>query len=100
MGPCLPRQPSGDPRGHRDKLGTPPYPDNLCVARPVGNAEIERTPAAKEAMKKEWDRLRSKYVWDEDLPREWDDVRSEARRGGVHRTPRIPLWYLSQRILS
>ena len=33
-------------------------------------------------MKKEWDRLRSKYVWDEDHPREWDDVRSEARRGG------------------
>ena len=33
-------------------------------------------------MNKEWDRLRSKYVLDEDYPREWDDVRAEARRGG------------------
>ena len=80
--PCLPRRTSGDPPGHRDKLGTSPYPDNLCVARPVGKADIEKTPAAKEAMKKEWDRLRSRYVWDEDHPREWDDVRVEARRGG------------------
>ena len=33
-------------------------------------------------MKKEWDRLRSTYVWDEDHPREWDEVRAEAGRGG------------------
>ena len=32
---------------HRDKIGFPSCPDNLCVARPVGNAEIDRTPAAK-----------------------------------------------------
>ena len=51
------------------------------MARLVGKAEIKNTPAAKEATKKEWDRLRSKYVWDEDHPREWDDVRVEARRG-------------------
>ncbi|MFM7978150.1 MAG: reverse transcriptase domain-containing protein, partial [Candidatus Fonsibacter sp.] len=57
-------------------------PDNLCVARPVGKHEIERTPVAKLAMKKEWDRLRSKHVWDEDHPRDWDEVRSDARRGG------------------
>jgi hypothetical protein len=67
---------------HRDKLGLPPCPDNLCVARPVGKAEIDRTPAAKASMKKEWDRLRSKMVWDEQHPREWDEVRSEAKRGG------------------
>ena len=78
----LPRRTSDDAYGHRDKLGTSPYPDNLCVARLVGKAEIEKTPAAMEAVKKEWDRLRSKYVWDEDHPREWDDVRVEARRGG------------------
>ena len=100
--PRLPRRMSDDVHGHRDKLGTPPYPDKLCVARPVGKAEIERTPAAKEAMKKEWDRLRLKYVWDEAHPREWDDVRLEARRGGgVYRTPRIPfLVYALKRILS
>ena len=54
---------------------------NLCVARLVGIAEIKNSPAAKEAMRKEWDRLRSKYFWDESHPREWDGVRAEARRG-------------------
>ena len=101
--PCLPRRTSGDPPGHRDKLGTSPYPDNLCVARPVGKADIEKTPAAKEAMKKEWDRLRSRYVWDEDHPREWDDVRVEARRGGgggIQYTWGTCLAYASKRILS
>ena len=87
--PGLLRRTSDDAYGHRDKLGTSLYPDNLCVARPVGKAEIEKTPAAKAATKKEWDRLRSKYVWDEDHPREWDDVRAEARRGGVYSTSRI-----------
>ena len=81
--PGLPRRTSDDAHGHRDKLGISPYPDNLCVGRLVGKAEIEKTPAAKEAVKKEWDRLRSKYVWDEEHPREWDDVPSEARRGGI-----------------
>ncbi|MFM7990004.1 MAG: hypothetical protein ACKPKO_62885, partial [Candidatus Fonsibacter sp.] len=32
---------------HRDLLGFRLCPDNLCVARPVGKHEIERTPAAK-----------------------------------------------------
>ncbi|MFM7988774.1 MAG: hypothetical protein ACKPKO_56615, partial [Candidatus Fonsibacter sp.] len=59
---------------HRDFLGFRLCPDNLCVARPVGKHEIERTPAAKMAMKKEWGRLRSKHVWDEDHPRDWDEV--------------------------
>ena len=72
--PRLPCEPLDGRLGHRDKIGTPLYPDNLCVARLAGKAEIERTPAAKEAMNKEWDRLRSKYVWDDDNPREWDDV--------------------------
>ncbi|MFM7979370.1 MAG: hypothetical protein ACKPKO_08655, partial [Candidatus Fonsibacter sp.] len=67
---------------HRDILGFRLCPDNLCVARPVGKHEIERTPAAKLAMKKELDRLRSKHVWDEDHPRDWDEVRFDARRGG------------------
>ena len=67
---------------HRAKIGFSACPDNLCVARPVGKAKIDRTPAAKASMQKEWDRLRSKLVWDEQNPREWDDVRSEAKRGG------------------
>ena len=73
---------SDDPVAHREKIGLSLYPDNLRVARPVGNAEIDKTPFAKEAMQKEWDRLRSKYACDEDHPRKWDDVRSEAKRGG------------------
>ncbi len=62
------------------------YLDIVCVVCLVGQAEIERTPVAKAAMHKEWDRLRSKSVWDEDSPREWDEVRAEARRGagGTH----------------
>ena len=83
---------------HREKIGLPPYPDNLCVARPVGKAEIDRTPAAKASMKKEWDRLRSKMVWDEQHPREWDEVRSEAKRGGVHRTYGLSFRHLCRRM--
>ena len=37
---------------HREKIGLPPCLDNLCVARPVGKAEIDRTPAAKASMQK------------------------------------------------
>ena len=77
----MPLDSSDDPIAHREKIGQNVFPDNLCVARPVGRAEIEKTPAAKAAMQKEWDRLRSKYVWDEDHPRDWDDVKAEARRG-------------------
>ena len=47
----LPRRTSDDAHSHRYKLGISPYPDNLCVARPVGKAEIEKTPAAKVALK-------------------------------------------------
>ena len=80
--PWLPIDTADDPVAHREKIGQSLYLDNLCVARLVGETEIEQTPAAKEAMRKEWNRLRSKYVWDEAHPREWDDVRAEARRGG------------------
>ncbi|MFM7981987.1 MAG: hypothetical protein ACKPKO_21980, partial [Candidatus Fonsibacter sp.] len=67
---------------HRDFLGFRLCPENLCVARLVGKNEIERSPAAKLAMQKEWDCLRSKNVWDENHPRDWDEVRSDARLGG------------------
>ena len=67
---------------HREKDGFSRCLDNLCVARPVGKVEVDRAPAAKASMQKEWDRLRSKFVWDKHHPREWDEVRSEAERGG------------------
>ena len=84
---------------HREKLGFPTSLDNRCVARPVGKAEIDRIPAAKASMQKEWDRLRSKFVWDEQNPREWDDVRSEAKRGegGVHGAHGLFLWNLRRK---
>ena len=66
---------------YRETLGFSCCPDNLCVAHTVGKADIDRTPVAKASMQKEWDRLRSKSVWDEEHPREFDDVRADARLG-------------------
>ena len=56
---------------------------NVRVAPPVRKTEIYNNHAAKAAMQKEWDRLLSKYVWDEEHPREWHEVCDAARRGGV-----------------
>ena len=53
-----------------------------CVARPVGKKEMINQPEARAAMDKEWNRLRDKQVWDEDHPREWEDVRRQATRDG------------------
>ena len=53
-----------------------------CVARPVGKREIEAEPKAQEAVRKEWDRLWKKEVWDASTVREWTDVAAEARRDG------------------
>ena len=38
-----------------------------CVARPVSRKQVLESPPARAAMKAEWDRLRNKMVWDEDL---------------------------------
>ena len=70
-------------RMHRDKIAANSLPDNLCVARPVGKAAIETTPAAKDVMQNALDRLRSKDGWDDAHPREWDEVRAEAQKSGV-----------------
>ena len=67
---------------HRTKVTTQRrFPFNALVARPVGKQEIANTPKAQDAMNAEWGRLRQQTVWDEDHPREWDDVRKEAQRG-------------------
>ena len=73
----------GRPRDHRDKtasLGIASCP--ALVARPVGEAEIASTPAAAQPMDHEWNRRRNKCVWEENDPRDWADVRHEARLGG------------------
>eukprot|EP00969_Alexandrium_andersonii_P214904 9490182-Alexandrium_andersonii.AAC.1 len=57
----------------RRKLAEPIHPFHAYVARPVGKAEISRTPKAQEAEAKEWARMRDKYLWGERRPREWKD---------------------------
>ena len=56
---------------------------NACVARPVGKKELLLSKGALAAMKAEWDKLRSKVVWDEINVREWSDVAKEAQDAGV-----------------
>ena len=50
------------------------------VSRPVGRAEIESNPKAKEAMLKEWKGLRDQEVFDFTMVREYDDVVAEAKK--------------------
>ena len=54
---------------------------NACVARPFSKKELLQSPRAQAPMKAEWDRLRSKMVWDEDKICEWSDVAREAQKG-------------------
>ena len=68
---------------HRDKLQD--RSDLMCfqfsnalVARPVGQKEINNTPAAQAALDKEWNNLVNKGAWDYSTVREWDDVSKEA----------------------
>ena len=51
---------------------------NALVARPVGQKEINNTPAAQAALDKEWNNLAKKGAWDCPTVREWDDVSKEA----------------------
>ena len=54
---------------------------NAWVARLVSRKELLQSPPAQASMKVEWDRLRSKMVWDEDKVRGWSDVAREVERG-------------------
>ena len=56
------------------------------MARVVNQAEIDRTPAAKQAMDKEWQKLVDKSCWLHSKVREFRDVSAEAIRKGV-KTP-------------
>ena len=42
---------------------------DACVARPVGRQELLQSRGAQSSMEAEWDRLRSKVVWDENIVR-------------------------------
>ena len=52
------------------------------VARVVSQAEDKRTPAAKAAMDKEWQKLVHKFRWLEKKVREFRDVSAEAKKSG------------------
>ncbi|MCP4189689.1 MAG: hypothetical protein GY768_03565, partial [Planctomycetaceae bacterium] len=65
---------------HREKNLPPLF--HAAVARPVNRRELALNQAAQIAMKKEWRRLRTKYVWDETIVRERADVARDARIGG------------------
>ena len=55
---------------------------NILVARPVTRKEALGNPAAREAVMKDWDKLRKQRVWDEKRVRPWAEVRAEAKRTG------------------
>ena len=80
--PIMPLDMSDDPIARCEKIGLCVCLDNIFVARLVGKAEIASTPAAAQAMDHEWSRLRNQSVSDENNPRDWADVRQEARVGG------------------
>ena len=70
------------PFAHRDKHSRT-YPFFSCVARPVGRQEIERSPAAQQAMREEWQKLEANGVFDMAQVREWKDVRQQAKASGA-----------------
>jgi hypothetical protein len=49
----------------------------------VDRKEVKANPAADKAIQQEWDRLRARNAWDEENPRERDDV---PRRPGRRRS--------------
>ena len=67
---------------HRTKIPDFVYPFNACVARPVNRREVAKTPAARAALQKEWDKLRKAGCWDESKVREYDDVVRDYKRKG------------------
>ena len=80
--PSMPCTSTADPH-HRTKvpeggLGAKLF--NAMVSRPVGSAEIESNPKAKEAMLKEWKGLRDQGVFDFSMVREYDEVIAEAKK--------------------
>ena len=67
---------------HRPKNPSHSFPFSALVARPVGKKEIAVEPKAQLALDSEWDKLVKAGVWDEQRPREWSDLSSEARKAG------------------
>ena len=70
-------------KSYWEKLGEVTDLQLALVARVVSHAEVERTPAAKAAMDKEWQKLVDKSCWLEKKVREFRDVSAKAHFGRV-----------------
>ena len=70
-----------------EKLGELSELQYALVARVVNRAEIDRTPKAKEAMDKEWQKLVDKSCWLHSKVREFRDV---SAGGGAERDQGAP----------
>ena len=68
---------------HREHEPDRPIWLEACVARPVGKAEISRTPAARAALEKEWQKLHKANTWDESTVMEWSEVAARAKTKGT-----------------
>jgi hypothetical protein len=68
---------------HRPHISDDELPFSALVARPVGKAEIRSTPAAQEALLKEWTKLRQAKCWDESKVQEWSKVAADARKNNT-----------------
>ena len=53
-------------QGHRGKLDDDPIAHLYLVTRLVGQSELSRIPAALQAVKDEWDKLRALKAWIEE----------------------------------
>ena len=63
---------------HREKVHPCDIAVDALVAKLVKASEVATTPAAKAAMKKEWDRLWKARTWLAESVRGYDDVKNEA----------------------
>ena len=78
-------------QSHRSRIPEVSLPYTVAVSRKVKRAEVERVPAAKEAVDAEWKKLaemphpdkKGSGVWDIASVREAADVRREAQRKGI-----------------
>lgn len=77
---CIPNGPEHRPN---DLLGMF-HNVSACVACPVSRKELRANTNAIPAMEKEWDRLRSKGVWDDSVEKEWSHVCAGARKKNTY----------------
>ena len=64
---------------HNPRIRDPGALWSAMVARPVPRKEALGTPAAKEALMREWNKLRKQGVWDEKAVKPWAEVKAKAR---------------------